>query len=577
MLETIRRIFRLLGDRKKDVQIAILYHLIRSLFASFDIFAILYVMTHLENLTMQVVGTAAAILGVGLLGKFICQWQSEIKVSATAYDVFLDKRLEVGERLREAPMGYFNDHNLGSIQAAVTTGLNELESNAVVVVENIIGNMIYCVITTIVLCFFNIKIGLVTLAAFVINLFLLDKIQKLSESFSEKQVLSREKMTGRVMEFVRGIMVMRLFSHKGQEKERVEEAFRDKKEADLTVENTVTWPVNLYNFIFRLSAAAIIALAAIDCLQGKMPFAYCIMFLLAAFLVNAQTGSMGGNIAVLKMVSTAMAHFEKVLDMPEMKGEETLEDTDGYDIKVNHVDFGYTKDRRVLHDVSMNIPYGSHIAVVGPSGSGKSTICNLIARFFDVDGGNITIGGKDVKDLSPDSVLKQMSFVFQNVYLFGDTVENNVKFGREQASHEDVVEACKKARCHDFIMKLPNGYDTVLTEGGSSLSGGEKQRISIARAMLKDARIIVLDEATSSVDPENEYLLVEALEELSRGKTLISIAHRLSTVSKADEIYVFNEGRVVQRGTHAELMKEEGIYKRFIEIRAGSMKWAFAK
>ena len=576
MLETMRSIFKLLGTRKRDVQIAIVFHLIRSFFAACDLFAILYVMIHIEQLTSRTIGIAALILGIGLVGKFICQWRASVLVSTTAYDVFQDQRLTIGERLKQAPMGYFNSHRLGSIQTAVTTGLNELESNAVAVVENILGNIIYCVITTVVLCAFNLPIGLVMLAALLIDAVVLERIQRLSEGFAQKQVDSKEAMTSRVMEFVQGIMVMRLFAHKGEEMHRVKDAFAQKKAADLMVENTVSWPVNFYNFVFRVAGGIVIALAVFQCYQGKLSFSLCMMFLLSAFLINAQAGAIGGNIALLKAVSVALSHFEKVLEMPDMQGDEVLVPADGYDLKLEHVDFGYT-DRKVIDDVSMDIPFGSSVAIVGPSGSGKTTLCNLMARFFDVDGGRITLGGKDLRSLQPDAVLSQMSFVFQNVYLFEDTVEHNVKFGRADATHEEVVEACKKACCHDFIMALPNGYDTVLSEGGASLSGGERQRISIARAMLKDAKIIILDEATSSVDPENEYLLVQALENLSANKTLISIAHRLSTVSKADQIVVMEQGRVVERGTHAELMQEDGLYKRFITIRSQAMQWELGR
>ena len=221
----------------------------------------------------------------------------------------------------------------------------------------------------------------------------------------------------------------------------------------------------------------------------------------------------------------------------------------------------------------MEIPFGSSVAIVGPSGGGKTTICNLIGRFFDVDEGRILIGGRNIKEIMPDSLMEYMSFVFQNVYLFSDTIENNVKFGKVDATHEEVVEACKKARCNDFIEALPDGYNTVIGEGGATLSGGEKQRVSIARAIIKNAPIIILDEATSSVDPENEHLLVEAIEELGKNKTVISIAHRLSSVRKADCIYVISDGFVVQKGTHSELIKEDGIYRKFIETRTKSLTW----
>ena len=245
---------------------------------------------------------------------------------------------------------------------------------------------------------------------------------------------------------------------------------------------------------------------------------------------------------------------------------------ENYDIRLSNVSFSYDK-RKIIDDVSLSIPQKTTTAIVGPSGGGKSTLCNLIARFWDVDSGEVTLGGVNVKDYSMNSLMSNFSFVFQSVYLFADTIENNIKFGRQDASHEEVVEAAKKACCHDFISKLPNGYDTVIGEGGSSLSGGEKQRISIARAMLKDAPIVILDEATASIDPENEHLIQEAISALTHGKTIVTIAHRLATIENADQILVIDGGTVAQRGTHEELLEQEGTYKTFIKIREQAEGW----
>ena len=573
MIDTLKKILSMLGKKGSNIKKAVVYHLLHSIFAAFDLFAVLYIIMHVENMTGKDIWIGLGILLVGVLGKFICKWRTQSLVSGTAYDVFMDKRISIGESLKKAPMGYFNANNLGTIQTAVTTGINELETNAVAVLESMIGNTIYQIVSTIFLAIFNWKIGLLTLAGIIVNFFVLAYIQKKSDQFAEKQIFSKELMTTRVMEFIRGIMTMRLFSRGENDLERVFEAYKEKKDADLLVENTVTWPVNFYSFVYKVISCGVILSASYQFLDGEMKFSYCVMFLFSAFLLYAQMSSMGANIALLKVVRVALNHFEKVYDMPVMEGSSEVNEKDGFDISVQNVSFGYTPGKRVIHNVSMDIPFGSSVAIVGPSGGGKTTVCNLIGRFFDVDEGRILLGGKDVKEIMPDSLMEHISFVFQNVYLFGDTIENNVKFGKADATHEEVVEACKKARCHDFISALPDGYDTVIGEGGASLSGGEKQRISIARAIIKNSPIIILDEATSSVDPENEHLLVEAIEELGRNKTVISIAHRLSTVRKADCIYVISDGAVAQEGRHSELMKHDGIYKRFIETRTRSLKW----
>ena len=245
----------------------------------------------------------------------------------------------------------------------------------------------------------------------------------------------------------------------------------------------------------------------------------------------------------------------------------------GHDIVLQNVSFGYHADKEILHDVSLTIPAGKMTALVGPSGSGKTTLCNLIARFWDVDSGSVKIGGVDVRDYTLESLMDQISMVFQNVYLFADTIENNIKFGCPEATHEQVVAAARKACCADFIEALPDGYDTVIGEGGASLSGGEKQRISIARAMLKDAPIVILDEATANVDPENEDRLQKAIEALTRDKTIILIAHRLKTVKNADQILVVDHGRIVQQGKHEQLMKQPGLYAEFVGGRRQAEGW----
>ena len=280
------------------------------------------------------------------------------------------------------------------------------------------------------------------------------------------------------------------------------------------------------------------------------------------------TSDEGGLLAGLKESLNTMLGLQKVYS-PATELAERLEST--Y-IELKDVCFGYG-EREILNNINLQIKSNSSLAIVGASGSGKTTLCNLIARFWDVKKGEVLIGGHNVKDFTSESLLKNISMVFQKVYLFNDTIENNIKFGNPNATHDEVVEACKKACCHDFITSLSDGYDTVVGEGGSTLSGGEKQRISIARAILKDAPIIILDEATSSVDPENEHMLISAIKELTKNKTLISIAHRLSTVREADQIIVIDKGRIVQRGNHNELIGQDGVYKHFIEIKKQSIGW----
>ena len=275
----------------------------------------------------------------------------------------------------------------------------------------------------------------------------------------------------------------------------------------------------------------------------------------------------------LAQVGTTVGQVDEILKAEEQVHGDTPVAFENHDVKVRNVSFGYHADKEILHGVSLSIPQNSMIALVGPSGSGKSTFCNLVARFWDVDSGSVKIGGTDVRDYTLESLMDQISMVFQNVYLFADTMENNIKFGCPNATHEQVVEAAKKACCDDFIQALPDGYNTVIGEGGAYLSGGERQRIAIARAMLKDAPIIVLDEATANVDPENEDRLQKAIEALTRNKTILMIAHRLKTVRSADQILVLDGGKIVQQGRHEELIRQPGIYADFVGGKKETAGW----
>lgn len=572
MIKTVKRILLMAGDHCHKVTAGIGISLLYSIFSAMDLFAILYIAFSVDELTMQKIVVTVGILLVGLIGKIVCKYQISKRISGSSYDVFYERRLEAGERLKKAPMGYYSEKNLGEIQMTLTTDMNALESSAMSVVENILGSLIYAAICTLVLLLFSWKIGLITLAGLAIGMILLNVIQNGAEKAMPMRFHAQEEMTERTLEFVQGNMVMRLFGTGQDGLNRVKEAFQKKQKADIHLENSAIWPINFYKYVFRLASCGVVLIAALLYVQQEMSFPICVMFLFAAFLVYSQMDGLASNIALLRIVDTSLEQVESVLHIPKMPGNEAVNKIQNYDIELQNISFGYDK-RPIIQDVSLKIPERSVTAIVGPSGSGKTTLCNLIARFWDVQKGAILIGGKNVKDIEPDELMKLMSIVFQNVYLFHDTIENNIKFGRPDATHEAVVEAARRACCHDFIEKLPNAYQTVIGEGGSTLSGGEKQRISIARAILKDAPIVILDEATSSVDPENQHILLTAINELTKGKTLIIIAHRLSTIRNADQIVVLDGGRIVQQGTHKTLIQQDGVYRRFVQIRKTTFSW----
>ena len=572
VFETMKRILDMAGKYRRYITSGIVISLFHSLFSAMDLLAILYLSYHLNDLNIQKIGNVTVIVLVGLIGKIICKWKITEHISGSSYDIFYEKRLEVGKRLKKAPMGYFSEKNLGEIQVAATTNMNELESSAMSVVENILGSLIYVAICTCVLLVFSWQIGLVTLLGLVIGIFLLSGVQAKAKQAMPLRFEVQEEMTEKTLEFIQGNMVMRLFGVGEDSLKRVQDAFHQKRKADIYLENAAIWPISFYKYTFRIASCAVVLIASLLYMQESMSFPICVMLMFAAFLVYSQMDGLASNIALLRIVDTSLGRVEKVLNIPEMSGSMCVDNLSNNHIELRNVSFSYD-NRTIIHEVSLFIPEKSVTAIVGHSGSGKTTLCNLIARFWDVQQGEVLVGGHNVKRISSEELMKKISIVFQNVYLFQDTIENNIKFGEPNASHEDVVDAAKKACCHEFIMQLANGYQTIIGEGGSTLSGGEKQRISIARAILKDAPIVILDEATSSVDLENQHALLTAINELTKGKTLITIAHRLETVRDADQIIVLDEGRIVQQGTHEALIQQDGIYRRFIEVRQMTSSW----
>lgn len=572
MFKMIQRILAIAGGSKHRILLGIVLNFLKSVSVSMTLLAVFVVFEHMDALTFDVIKQALWILLGSMAGRFLFQWLTDIAMSAKGFDMFRDYRLVVGEKLKAAPMGYFSEQRLGTIQTILTSTVVELEQFSMLAITDITGGVSMATIIIIMLAFFSLPMAVLSLAGLAVGMLVLRAIQKRATIFSSKVQAAQEKMVTEVLEYVRGIAVLRAFLQDKEGQSTVYQAFEGRRQAAYEQEHAAAGIMKLYSLVFKLTSCALLFLAVVLYLNGAFPLSYCLMFLVSAFLVYAELEAMGDGAFLARKIHNELNRLEMIAGIPSLDHTDRPLRSGSSGIELRDVTFAYDS-RTVIDHVSLTIPQGTTCAIVGPSGSGKTTLCNLIARFWDVQQGEVLIGGQNVKDCTADSLLAQISMVFQNVYLFHDTIENNIKFGNPNATHEQVVEAAKRACCHDFIAALPDGYNTVVGEGGSTLSGGEKQRISIARAILKDAPIVILDEATSSVDPENEHVLLAAIGELTKGKTLITIAHRLSTVRTADQIVVVDKGRIVQKGTHSELAQQEGIYRRFLKLRSEAIGW----
>ena len=509
---------------------------------------------------------------ISTVGKMILNRFSSMLQTEAGYDTCALKRIEIGEHLRYLPMGYFNDTSLGHITSVTTNTMEQTGDIATRAIMMVLQGSITTVIVALFMLAFDIRIGLISLVG--IGIFLLvNQWTNISVAkVADEKLKADREMVGVILEYIQGIAEIRNYNIIGQNQSRVNKAIERKKKADIKVELAAIPAVGVQNLIVKLIGVVIAGASLLFYLNGTMEIVYTITMLLCSFIIFESLDLAGIYTALLKVIGKGVDLANEILDIEQMDIDgESIKPT-SRDIHLDHVSFAY-ENRKIIDDVTLDIKEKTTTAIVGPSGGGKTTITSLISRFWDVQEGKITLGGRDVKDYSFDSLMENFSFVFQKVYLFEDTIANNIRFGKPEASMDEVIAAAKKAAAHDFIMSLPHNYDTVIGEGGSTLSGGEKQRIAIARAIMKDAPIIILDEATANVDPENEKELVEAIENLTKEKTIIMIAHRLKTVRNADQIIVVDKGRIVQKGRHEELMNQDGIYRNFISGRKRAVSW----
>ena len=577
MLAIMKRILDLAGSfsasSRRSLVVGMTCNVLKAFFMAGMLAAVWWALENRDRLDAQVALQCLGMLIVSVAGQFVFQYLVDIKMDAEGFHVFRDLRLRVGDRLKGAPMGYFSEQRLSAITATLTTTVHQLEEFMTICMTGLSGGVAMAVAMSLFFLAFAPPVAAITFVGIAVGLVVLEWLRRRSSSVTREVTAAQEDMTDAVIEYARGMAVLRTFASPDEALAKAKASFERKRKADFDQEQAAQGILKLYALVFNLASCGVLFASCALYLTGALPLSWALTLLVAAFMIYGELISANNGAFLTKKIEGELDRVDEVCAVPKQDTMDAPLAPVGFDLAMEDVSFSYDGVRRVIDGVTLSIPEGTTCALVGPSGSGKTTLANLLARFWDVDAGRVALGGVDVREGTAESLLSRISMVFQNVYLFNDTVENNIRFGRPEASRGEVVAAAKRARCHDFIMGLPQGYDTVLEEGGASLSGGERQRVSIARAIMKDAPIVILDEATSSVDPENEHLLMAAIAELARGKTLVTIAHRLNTVRDADQILVLDSGRIVQRGTHEELMREQGIYRRFIELRREAAGW----
>ena len=575
MIRIFRRFFDFCGEiNKRKFTKSIFLGVLKALFEALKIPAIAVTLhgVLIGNLTVQHILLSFGIMLFSIAGNAFANYRSTMLQCEAGYGTCADKRIEIAEHLKYLPMGYFNQNSLGYITSVATNSMEALADVATRVVMMVTQGILTTAVVTLMILSFDLRIGGIAVIGVFLFFAVNGCLQKKAKTVAPVKDASDRKLVEKVLEYIQGIAEVRSYNLTGEKSKALNQAIDENTAANIKLEITFVPIMFIQSLTAKIIGVVIAAVSVAFYLNGSMELLNAVVMVIAAFILFGALDSAGSYSSLLRNVDLNVSKAQSVLDIPTMDIDGQDITPTSYDIDVKNVEFSYDK-RKTIDGISVHIPQKTATAIVGPSGGGKTTLCHLIARFWDVDKGCVSLGGVDVKEYSMDSLMRNFSFVFQSVYLFQDTIANNIRFGQPDAPMEKVIEAAKKACCHDFIMALPDGYETIIGEGGASLSGGEKQRISIARAIMKDAPIIILDEATANVDPESEQELTAAIEALTKEKTILMIAHRLKTVRHADNILVIDGGKIVQSGTHDELMHQGGIYRRFVESRELAVGW----
>lgn len=579
MFTMIKRIIDWTGSYKKRFYWGVVWSLLENFFIAFPLMGAAYVLNlmlqdtaGLRSLHTKEALWALLFMVFCVLGRFFFSYLRAVFQESIAYEKTAEERIEIGDILKRVSLGFFDRHKTGEIAGAVTTDLSTLELYAMKMTDTVIGAYLQTLAMILSILFFSWKVATVALMCVLCSAFFQRRLVKDSRANTAVRQKANDSMINATLQFIRGITVIKSYGRTASAVAELQKSFSDQRDINIKIENDYMWTNGLYQLSLKLTSVAIALMVCLQTIHGEISLPIMLMIVIFSFVMFTRLETVTTASHTLEMMRAALDKLQTIKTAKYIDEDSKDIVLNNFDISYQNVSFAYDH-KNIIENVSFSLPENSTLAIVGPSGSGKTTLCNLLARFYDVNHGSISIDGHDIREMTCDTLLRYISIVFQHVYLFHDTILNNIRFGRPEASFEEIKEAAKKAACHEFIENLPNGYNTMLGEGGSTLSGGEKQRLSIARAILKDAPIVILDEATASVDPENEHFIQQAISALVKGKTLIVIAHRLNTIQFADNILVIDQGKLVQQGTHGQLIKEEGIYKDFQKILNKTSNW----
>ena len=585
MLRIMHRLIGITGKYKTRIRASYITSFIKGIMMKIPLMLSFLIISLFMNGTMDKM--KCLYLGLAVLLSVILEAVFEhitnVLQSAAGYMVFADMRIKLGDHLRKLPMGYFTEGNIGKISAVLSTDMVFIEENCMGVLSELVSFIISQSIMSIMMFVMDFRIGIISMLF--VGAFILVGNLMLKSTLNHSKIKQEcsESLTEEVLDFAEGIGIIKSYNMLGEKSKKLTDEFEKSCKESIRFEVEYTPWSRALNLTFAIGTSVVLALCAYLYHIGSISNIYMVGMALFIFDLFVSVKSYYAQMARLTVTEASLNRIEEVFAAEELKDEGTDvfgEKTEKLnadltsknanitpEIEYDNVSFGYT-DKEVLKNVSFKVARGEMTALVGPSGGGKSTIASLLARLWDIESGSIKVKGKDIKDVKLGSLMDQISMVFQRVYLFQDTVYNNIAIGRPNATKEEVEEAAKKARCYDFIMQLPNGFDTVIGEGGASLSGGEQQRISIARCILKDSPIVILDEATASVDADNERAIQEAISELCKDKTLLVIAHRLKTIKDADQILVISGGQIIEQGNHDSLMNANGTYAHMVALQS---------